>query len=126
MVAVIRNLADIAASNMSIATLTDLSRQTVVRCEKQADMAVNCAFRFYHDYAEERMLDHETVRAGRPNRMFISCHDFSSDATDSGVWRNSKLQGLQVRSTYLSDHTSVFQHKLFEQCLVAYEAFTDI
>lgn len=59
------------------------------------------------------------------DHTFVVAHSFSSDATNSGVWRNSKLQGLQLQSAYLVDHRSLALVP-FLSCLFSFESFVDL
>jgi hypothetical protein len=119
-----RNLSNVAASSFGLVVLDDVSRQVVTRCEIHSGACQIASFRFFHRFTESAMLSVRPERA--TNHVFISCHDFSSDATNSGIWRNSKLQGLQLRSSYLADHASTATTNNFLKTIVSFESFADI
>ena len=78
------NISSVAAKHFGSATLNDISGNTVCRCERQAGAAlISCARSFNAD----------------ARRAQYSCHAFSSDATNSSVWQNAKLQGLYLQTS---------------------------
>ncbi len=122
-VAMRRNLSNVAASSFGCCALADISRQTVVRCELTAGASLVAAFRFYHSYTESTMANLPASTC--QNHTFVSCHSISSDATNSAVWRRSKLQGLHLLSSYLANPASTLA-KPFSQCVISYDSFADI
>ncbi|CAK0836755.1 unnamed protein product [Prorocentrum cordatum] len=103
--------------------LAVISRQTVTACEEAVGSALIGAFRFFHFHCEAKIRSF-AGRAGR-GHTFISCHSFSSDATNSGVWRNAKLQALKLLSVYIGDHRNVETNGFFSNN-VSFEAYADL
>jgi hypothetical protein len=95
-VAIRRNLSNMAAKDVSLAILADISRQTVSRCEVETGAAYLASVANWHRHMETLLS--ESKPAG--GRIDLAVHAFQSDATTSSVWGNSKLAGLKLTSAY--------------------------
>jgi hypothetical protein len=91
--AIRRNLSNIAAKDLGSCIMDDIGGQTVCRSEEQASAAQVAAFRRFHQACEEDF-------------PLLAIHAIRSDATNSNVWHQSKLFGLELTSTYLTQHAA--------------------
>ena len=56
---------------------------------------------------------------------YVSCYSFSADATNSAIWRNSKLQALELESTFL--HTAALLDILpWSEAVESHRCFADL
>ncbi len=88
---------NMSAASLGAALMDDISRNTVVRCENLAGAALNCWGRAWHRECEAE-VKHLAVTKGGVS--FVS-ESFSSDATNSAVWRGEKLIGLHLDAVYV-------------------------
>jgi hypothetical protein len=89
-----RNFSNVAARGLGAVILEDISHQTVCRAELLCGGALQAVSQAFHHYHDNLALDADATYA-------MSSHSFASDATNSSVWRQSKLQGLCLTSTYI-------------------------
>eukprot|EP00959_Pyramimonas_sp_CCMP1952_P230224 4813364-Pyramimonas_sp.AAC.1 len=87
---------NVAASQFGAAALTDISHQTIVRCQCDAAAALRGRFCSYH----ENML--YQCRSFRGCGMSMSVHSFRGDATNSACWQQSKVMALELESAFFA------------------------
>ena len=95
-VALRRNISNISSEDFGKVIMTDLSRQTVTRCEVIAGNDLLANARLIFNWWHSRLADCES---GDVHVFGISWID---DATNSGVWQRRKLHTLKLRSMYFS------------------------
>jgi hypothetical protein len=88
--AIRRNLTNVAARDLGAAILEDVSHQSINRYEIECGAALVGSFRAFHAdcYAEKPQLIVHSIRC---------------DATNSSVWQQSKLHGLELTTSCLDD-----------------------
>jgi hypothetical protein len=74
--------------------LSDISRQTVSKCEVETGAAYLASVASWHRHMESLLEPN-----GR-SRTDLAIHAFQSDATTSSLWQNSKLTGLKLTTAY--------------------------
>lgn len=94
-VAIRKSLTNMAAGDLGIAAMGDLSRHAVYRCETDTAAALIASCRSFHRESEQSAGGH--IASG--NDVIIS-HAYRSDATSSNVWQRSKLCGLELETCY--------------------------
>ena len=87
-----RNMGNCGASDLGGVLLDDVSRQTVVRSELVLGSCLVGFFKQFHDHHEEIIVADTLSRAGHDDpELSVAFHMYSSDATNSSVWQQSKL-----------------------------------
>jgi hypothetical protein len=119
-IAIRRNLSNMAAKDVSLAILSDISRQTVFKCEVETGAAYLTSVAVWHRHMESLLLDRTCDR----NRIDLAVHAFQSDATTSSVWGNSKLTGLKLTSAY--NLAEVSDKKGFAETCPSKVSFSDL
>ena len=94
-VAIRKSMTNMAAGDLGVAALDDLSRGAVYRCETDTAAALIASCRGFHRDQEDAAA--ACVASG--SDVIIS-HAYRSDATTSNVWQRSKLCGLELESYY--------------------------
>jgi hypothetical protein len=95
--AVRRNISSIAAADLGHALLADMSRNVVTASETFLGAIRIGAFRVFHETQESEMI---SVCTEHPEVLGVAVHAYSSDATNSSVWQQSKLFSTEVESSY--------------------------
>ena len=92
----------VAAADFSVLSMMDVSGQTVLRCELRTAAAICLAMRQYVSCAvDDVMFRH---RHGQWSLVSIGVR---ADATNSSVWRRSKLHVLEATVSYINDFQSL-------------------
>lgn len=108
-----RNFGNVAALDFGSTTLDKVSRQTVVRAEIDTSAAYLAAVRAAHlDSASiiRDLLPTEGRRDDDDPLLLLCLHSVRSDATNSCVWQDSKLQACEVESGYMLDSDAAMQY----------------
>ena len=111
--AIRRNLSNIGAKDLGAAVLEDVTHQTICRAEETLSATLIGSMKQWN----------ADMLASLPE---ICCYTLRSDATNSGIWHQSKLFGAEITSTYIRDssgmrsnndfHASCRARKLFADC----------
>lgn len=97
-----RSCTSIAAADFAAVSMIDLSPQTVLRCELRTAAAICQAMRSFVSSALDACF--ESHRCGSWSVMAIGIR---ADATNSSVWRRSKLHVTESTVLFVSDHDSL-------------------
>jgi hypothetical protein len=117
--AIRKNMANVGGADLGAVILEDLGKKAVYKSEMDLAGSFIAAFRSFHETCEEDMKD-------GPNASFaVACHAFSSDATNSSVWQQSKLHSTLLQSSYLMD-ASLLERQPLHQCQLVFEGFCDL
>lgn len=97
-VAIRRNLGNIACSLLGHVILADLSASTVSRAEIRTGAALMSHAKTFFDIGRQifQTADHKTTVETQPQPFVV--HAFRQDATNSGIWKRSKLAALELES----------------------------
>jgi hypothetical protein len=94
-----RNFSNVSAASLGAVILDDISQQTVNRAELVTGGALQACMKAFHRQNE--------VLAQMSDTLVVAGHSYASDATNSSVWRQSKLQGLCLSSVYVHDPAKI-------------------
>ena len=97
-----RSCTSIAAADFAAVSMIDLSAQTVLRCELRTAAAICHSMRSFVSAALDACF--ESHRCGSWSVMAIGIR---ADATNSSVWRRSKLHVLESTVLFVSNHDSL-------------------
>ena len=97
-----RSCTSIAAADFAAVSMIDLSPQTVLRCELRTAAAICQSMRLFVSAALDACF--ESHRCGSWSVMAIGIR---ADATNSSVWRRSKLHVVESTVLFVSDHDSL-------------------
>ena len=100
-VALRRNIGNVACSLLGHVVLQDLSGCTVSRCEVKSAAALVAHSQMFY----EQMM--HTFRIATAPAQCLSIHTLREDATNSGIWRKSKLANMEVESFYTTNISSL-------------------
>ncbi len=101
-----RSLSNIAAADFGLVTCSDISGQTVLRCEEKCSAGVTLIMQ---NFCNEIMV--ASTENHSQNCWSVACFAFRSDATNSRIWRRQKLHVLEVSAAYIK-----YPHKLDDDC----------
>ena len=98
-----KSLTHVAAADFGVLSMTDISQQTVIRCEHRAAAALLHSFQCY--VAEGVKMS--TKEPGTPPDAGTGFNLFAvgyrSDATNSSIWRRKKLHVLEAAVSFICD-----------------------
>ena len=94
-----RNIGNAAARTVGATLLEDVSHQSVVRYEIELHGATVAAHR-------ARISDAVAMLSQSPNQSLL-VHAVRGDATNSGVWKQAKLHGVQCTSTFVPNTSAI-------------------
>lgn len=98
-VALRRNLGNIACALLGHVILQDIAGCTVSRCEVKAGASLMANAQVFFQVMKAEL------RASNPNSLVILA--FREDATNSGIWRKSKLAAMELECFWTQDLTSM-------------------
>ena len=90
-----RNMTSIASADFSALSLTDVSFQTVLRCELRTAAAIHESFRLFVSNALDSLMVNK-------DSWGLCAVGVRADATNSSVWRRSKLHVVEATFTHLT------------------------
>lgn len=93
-----RSCTSIAAADFAIVSMVEVSAQTVLRCELRTAAAICQSMRLFVSFALDSCF--EQHRTGQWSLMAIGIR---ADATNSSVWRRSKLHVVEATVMYISN-----------------------
>ena len=93
-----RSCTSIAAADFAIVSMVEVSAQTVLRCELRTAACICQSMRLFVSSALDKCFEH--YRAGQWSLMAIGVR---ADATNSSVWRRSKLHVVEATVMYISN-----------------------
>ena len=93
-----RSCTSIAAADFAIVSMVEVSAQTVLRCELRTAACICQSMRLFVSSALDKCFEH--YRAGRWSLVAIGVR---ADATNSSVWRRSKLHVVEATVMYISN-----------------------
>ena len=91
-----RNIGNVASSLLGHVILTDVSASTVCRSEVRAAAALISSTRTFFQMLRETFREH----ADDTTNDCVAVYSWRQDATNSGVWRRSKLSALELEAFY--------------------------
>ncbi len=97
-----RSCTSIAAGDFGIVSMVEVSAQTVLRCELRTAAAICQSMRVFVSSALDLCFDHH--RGGQWSLVAIGVR---ADATNSSVWRRSKLHVVEATVMYISNFTAL-------------------
>lgn len=100
-VALRRNIGNVACSLLGHVVLQDLSGCTVSRCEVKSAAALVAHSQMFY----EQMM--HAFRTATTPAQCLSIHTVREDATNSGIWRKSKLANMEIESFYTTNMSSL-------------------
>ena len=122
--AVRRNISSIAAADLGHALLVDVCRNVVTASETLLGAIRVGAFQAFHEVREAEMTG-LCNQHGVDNFFAVAVHSYSSDATNSSVWQQSKLFSTEVESAYILVD-SEFDESCYDFLGHSKKAFADI
>ena len=99
-----RCLTTISAADFGIVAMFDVSGQTVIRCEQRTAAAIQFCMRSH--VAEGLDVAYQCSQ-GLPDAFSLMAIGCRADATNSSVWRRSKLHVLEAGVLYIQDFTAL-------------------
>ena len=112
-----RNIGNVAARTLGATILEDVSHQSVVRYEIEFHGAIVAAHRAH--------ISDELVACSQSPQQTLLVHAFRGDATNSNVWRQAKLHGVQCTSTFVHNTSMIDNCSLYMQSKTTYTAWAD-
>ena len=96
-IALRRNITNASASDFGVAIMEDTSHQSVTRYEIDAAWHHQVVCKMWHSGMDASVL----AMAEETGKIAIETHAFRCDATNSSIWLQSKLHGLELTSSFL-------------------------
>ena len=93
-----RNIGNVASSLLGHVILTDVSASTVCRSEVRAAAALIASTRTFFQMLRETFRTPADAMDEHPS--CVAVYSWRQDATNSGVWRRSKLSALELEAFY--------------------------
>ena len=100
-VALRRNIGNVSCALLGHVVLQDLAGCTVSRCEVKTAAALVAHSQMFYE-----QLQHSFQIADFPDQC-LAIHAFREDATNSGIWRKSKLSTIEIESFFTTNMSSV-------------------
>jgi len=116
-IAVRRNIGNTAATDIGVNLLLDKSHHAICRWEVQCEASRIVSARTWYNDMENALQDYLGYHPRNslhleawPGRMpLISVHSWSTDATNTNIWKGASLHGLRAISGYLLDWSLFFK-----------------
>ena len=125
--AILRNASNVAGLGCSVVFRTDVSKDTVYRCEVQTQAALLASSQSFFDHVKEAWSAVDAAGVlGAPE--MVSCISYRHDATNSSIWQRRKLQTMQVHSASSVDPTLAERAREldFDDVFVAVRRYPDL
>ncbi len=94
--AIRRNFGNAATADLGAMLLEDISRFTVARAESKTGTALVASARLFFHW-----MYADLTSPIQPQSFRLAVHSYRQDATNSGILKKSKLNGLILQSAYL-------------------------
>eukprot|EP00969_Alexandrium_andersonii_P156737 6929341-Alexandrium_andersonii.AAC.1 len=95
-------MSNVGSAHLGSLLLQDVAHTTVCRHEAECGAAFAASAMCWH-----ADLASQIVEASAESDMTVLSHAIRTDATNSGVWQNSKLHSLELNTACTFDHSSV-------------------
>lgn len=104
-----RNLGNVACSLIGHVILADIAGCTVSRCEIKTGAALMSHSRSFFELLRHSFKSIRETKHTASRNIQMAIFAFREDATNSGIWRKSKLAAMEIESFFTSSIASMDQ-----------------